>query len=126
MNADYYQQQALRTEYTPEFLRPGDRTRARLLHAALGVCTESGELQDMLKKHLMYGKDFDPTNVIEECGDILWYVALALDACGYSLSDCMARNIEKLRVRFPDKFTSARALARDLPAERAALEKEGK
>jgi NTP pyrophosphatase (non-canonical NTP hydrolase) len=123
MSANDYQKAALRTESTPNFVDTEDPQLARMLHAALGVCTESGELQDMLKKHLIYGKDFDPINVIEECGDVLWYLALALDATGFSLQDCMERNIAKLRKRFPDRFTSEKALVRDLDAERAALQK---
>ena len=40
----------------------------------------------MVKKHLIYGKALDEVNVLEEGGDILWYVALALDACGRRIS----------------------------------------
>ena len=83
------------------------------MHGAVGVCTEAGELQDMLKKHLIYGKALDITNVIEECGDILWYVALALGAIDTTLEECMERNINKLRIRFPGKFSNERALNRD-------------
>jgi len=123
MTADEYQREALKTEHTPEIV-PGDDGKmiSRLLHAAFGACTEAGELQDGLKKHLMYGRDFDPTNVIEECGDLLWYISLALDACGYKLSDCMERNIAKLRSRYGEKFSAAREANRDLASERAVLE----
>jgi NTP pyrophosphatase (non-canonical NTP hydrolase) len=124
MTPNEYQKLALRTEHTPWIASGPDFVRlSRLLHAALGLCTEAGELQDQIKRHLMYGKDFDPTNVMEECGDLLWYIALALDATGYSLSDCMERNINKLRARYPEKFTSERALNRDLDAEREMLER---
>jgi NTP pyrophosphatase (non-canonical NTP hydrolase) len=127
MTPNEYQKLALRTEMTPDFVRGtlDDRMMARLLHALLGMCTETGEIQDMVKKHMMYGKEFDPINVIEECGDLLWYTALALDAVGYSLEDCMRRNIEKLCVRFSDRFTSEAALNRDLDAERKTLEQSG-
>lgn len=125
MTPNEYQKLALRTEKTPDFIRgtADDKMMARLLHALLGMCTETGEIHDMVKKHMMYGKDFDPVNVIEECGDTLWYIALALNAVGYSMEDCMRRNIEKLRVRFPDRFTSEAALNRDLDAERKTLER---
>lgn len=138
MTPNEYQQLALRTEHTPLFIqdpnldKPIDREHsplavvpsqyARLMHAALGACTEVGELQDAIKKNLIYGKPFDGVNVMEECGDVLWYLALALDAAGFTLEYCMQRNIDKLRKRFPDKFTQDRALTRDLDAERAALE----
>lgn len=129
MNADDYQKQALRTEVTPDFVESpvanwnDARTlMSRLMHGMIGVCTEAGELQDMVKKHLVYGKPFDRVNVLEECGDTLWYLALALDACGYSMSECMERNIAKLKARYPQGFTEAQALTRDLDEERKKLE----
>ncbi len=138
MQPNEYQQLALRTEFTPIFIQdpnidqpingnnPGlaltARQYARLMHAALGACTEVGELQDAIKKNLIYGKAFDGVNVVEECGDVLWYIALALHAAGYSMEECMQRNIDKLRARFPDKFTQDQAITRNLDVERAALE----
>ena len=129
MTPNEYQEAASRTEYTPDFVRRdnavvagADRQLAQLLHGMIGMCTETGELQDMVKKHLIYGNPFDATNVLEECGDVLWYIALALKACGFSMEQCMARNIAKLHARFPDKFTEELANTRDLAAERAALE----
>jgi NTP pyrophosphatase (non-canonical NTP hydrolase) len=124
---DEYQQAALRTERTPNFISTHsaaghDEMLGRLLHAALGACTETGELQDMIKKHLIYDRPLDKVNVLEECGDAIWYLSLALSACGYTMSECMERNLDKLRKRFPDKFTTERANERDLDAERAALE----
>jgi NTP pyrophosphatase (non-canonical NTP hydrolase) len=127
---DDYQRMALRTERTPPFVKgTSDKTLsdhgfARLMHGMIGVCTEAGELQDMVKKALIYNKPFDRVNVLEEIGDCLWYCALALDAAGYTMAECMEKNIDKLRVRFPDKFTFKGANNRDLDAERASLEKK--
>lgn len=144
MNANEYQQAALRTEFTPDCVNmnrakfyneplrqytqeardaaTNDEQLGRLLHAALGMCTEAGEAQDMIKKHLIYGKPLDLANFVEECGDALWYIALGLHAAGVTMEDCMQRNISKLMLRFPDKFTSEKALNRDLAAERVAIE----
>lgn len=128
MTPDEYQKLALRTEKTPTFVGRAQHgyvteeiEMSRLLHGLLGVCTEAGELQDQVKKHLVYGKDFDPTNILEECGDLLWYIALALDATGFTMEECMKRNIAKLRARYPEGFTEAAALTRDLEKERDAL-----
>lgn len=120
MTPDQYQQLALRTERTPEIVF--DRNMSRLFHGMVGICTEAGELQDMVKKHVIYGKPFDRLNIKEELGDILWYVALAADAYGFTLEEVMQRNIDKLQARYGDKFSSDAALNRDLEREKAALE----
>src|ERR1041385_375912 len=89
----------------------------------MGICTESGELLDGLKRALFYSnKAYDPVNALEEYGDLLWYIALGLDADGWTLDDALRRNLEKLATRYPEAFDVKRALSRDLDAERAALE----
>jgi hypothetical protein len=94
----------------------------RLTHAALGCFTESGELLEAIKAQYETGI-IDRVNFGEEIGgDISWYQAIGIDAAGLDLDDQRAKNIEKLRIRFPDKFSSENAITRDLTAERAALE----
>jgi NTP pyrophosphatase (non-canonical NTP hydrolase) len=135
MTPNEYQQAAMRTDlpdwnsHYHAWLRimadaksGGPWDTFRLLHASIGITTESGELADLLKKHIFYGKPLDTVNAVEECGDLLWYVALACDALGVTIGEVMERNIAKLRTRYPDKFTSDAAINRDLEAERRALE----
>lgn len=125
-----YQADALRTEHTPDFINPaffgGDVAHARkigrLLHALLGLASETGEIADQLKKHLIYGKPLDEVNLVEEHGDFSWYANVMVDAIGSTWEASWAKNIAKLKVRFPDKFTQAQAIDRDLDAERAVLE----
>jgi len=95
---------------------------ARLTHAASGLCTESGEFLDMLKKHLNYGKEFDKANAIEELGDLMWYVAIACDELGVSIDDIMRINIDKLKKRYGEKYSDDKAINRDLESERKILE----
>lgn len=45
-------------------------------HAVLGMFTEAGELVDIFKRLLAYGKPVDRANLLEECGDFLWYLVL--------------------------------------------------
>ena len=52
---------------------------AQLEHAQIGMVTELGELGDLLKRKLAYGKAFDSVNLLEECGDYLWYFVLYCD-----------------------------------------------
>jgi NTP pyrophosphatase (non-canonical NTP hydrolase) len=89
----------------------------RLLHGILGLMTEVGELTDQLKKHIFYGAPLDEKNIFEELGDILWYVALTAAAIDHPLSEVMAANLRKLRVRFPECFTEQLALERNIDAE---------
>jgi NTP pyrophosphatase (non-canonical NTP hydrolase) len=93
-----------------------------LLHASMGLVTEAGEFQDMLKKHVFYGKPLDEVNLKEEIGDVLWYCAIALEALGTDFESVMETNINKLKARYPEKFTEDKAENRDLVKEREILE----
>lgn len=115
-----YIQKAIRTESTVFNVEVGDD---RLLHAGIGLATESAEFLDQLKKHVFYGKPLDKVNLAEEIGDLQWYMAVACDALGVTMEELQERNIEKLTARYPEKFTMEAAENRDLDAERAILEK---
>jgi len=125
VNFNEYQEQAHCTEApvgSDMLLRFSHPKKVRLIHAAMGMCTEAGEFQDQLKRHLFYGKPLDCVNLAEEAADCLWYIALACNALGISMEEIAKRNIEKLRTRYPDKFTEYDAEHRDLAAERKILE----
>jgi NTP pyrophosphatase (non-canonical NTP hydrolase) len=98
-----------------------DRQVLQLLHGTMGVCTESGELMDAVKRFLIYGKPTDVTNIMEEVGDMFWYLALIARCCGFTFEEAKAKNIAKLRARYPEKFTELAALNRNLDAELKAL-----
>ena len=95
----------------------------RLLHAAIGISTEGGEMLDAVKKHIYYGGALDEVNLAEEAGDTFWYLALLCDALGISFEEVWEKNIAKLKARFGDKFNEDGALNRDLDKEREILEK---
>ncbi len=125
MNSEQYQKDTLVTDlmdYGPVLERLQNIHTVRLLHAAMGLCTEAGEFMDMLKKHILYGKPLDEVNLKEELGDKLWYTALALDELKSTFDAVMETNIEKLRARYPNKFTESDALNRNLDKERKILE----
>lgn len=94
------------------------------LHMILGIQTESAEIADVYKKNIAYGKDLDLVNVKEEIGDLMWYIVNLCTLKGWDLEDIMHTNINKLKARFPEKFTNENALNRDLDLERAILETE--
>ncbi len=93
-----------------------------IMHAMLGCVTEAGELAEHVRDVLGGAKPLDRTNLVEEFGDQLWYIALGLRALPSDFEEAFAVNIAKLRKRFPDKFTTEAALNRDLGGERAVLE----
>ena len=126
MNPKDYIEKALRTEscdYAKISERMQNKCTIRLLHAGIGLATESGEFLDALKKHIYYGKELDKVNLIEEISDQMWYCAIALDELGVSFEEVMAKNIAKLSARYPEKFTEEKAENRDLEIERSILEK---
>lgn len=84
----------------------------RLQHGMLGVVTEAGELGDTVKKTVIYGKPLDVSNMQEEIGDLLWYVAVLINACGLDPEIIMQANIDKLKARYPERYSDADALAR--------------
>lgn len=125
MEANNYQNLALRTESSRAPLNLSYSLKyCRLLHAAIGLCTEAGEFIDPIKKNMFYEKILDEVNLKEEIGDLLWYIAIACDALETTIEDEMERNIRKLIKRFPEKFTEEAAINRDLFAEREILEKD--
>lgn len=101
-----------------QILQNAAGAKADYIHAILGIVSECGELIEAL----CTGKEFDFTNVVEELGDLHWYLALATNATGTSEEHVQTQNIAKLRARFPDRFTTEDAVDRDLVEERAVLE----
>lgn len=77
-----------------------DHSKAHLLHMAVGVSGESGELLDAIKKHTIYGKPLDRANVIEEIGDIEFYLQGLRAALNITREETIAGNIEKLGKRY--------------------------
>jgi len=95
----------------------------RLMHSIMGVANESGELMEVLKKEIFYGKPVDPLYLIEEYGDLLWYIALGLDVLGMTFEEVMDKNIAKLKARYKDdEFDAKLALARNKVNEYESME----
>jgi len=99
MDFDEYQELAARTAGT-HFTH-----NEALCNWAMGMCGEAGEFSEIIKKHVFHGKPLDLDAARKEIGDSLWYCAMAAKALGLSLDDVAWMNIEKLRKRYPDKFT---------------------
>lgn len=91
--------------------------KAHVLHMAVGVSGESGELLDAIKKHVMYNKPLDFYNVIEELGDIEFYLEGIRQQLGITREETLAHNIKKLSVRYAAGYSDQAAQAR---ADKAA------
>ena len=126
ITSENYVENVLRTESpgnSETVARLTEPQTIRLLHAAMGMVTEAAELLDMLKKHIFYGKILDLINAKEEIGDSQWYSGLGIDIIGTTFNEVLTINIEKLRARYPEKFTEEAAINRNLKIERKVLEK---
>ena len=107
MTINEYQTAALRTAQTDK-LTVSDL----LLNAALGLCGESGEVADLVKKHRFQGHDLDFEHIAKELGDIAWYLAVGAYSIGYDLEKILQMNVDKLKARYPDGFSTDRSLHR--------------
>lgn len=115
-----------------EYVDLAENTRSKLdttlldnIHMALGLVTEAGELADVFKKNLAYGKEIDWINVQEEMGDLVWYLAGLCNINGFDLEKILENNIKKLKTRYPNKFSFKSAIDRNLEKEREILEELG-
>jgi NTP pyrophosphatase (non-canonical NTP hydrolase) len=87
--------------------------QASMMHMAVGISGEAGELLDAIKKHSIYQKPLDFDNVKEEAGDILFYLTGLLNDVGITLNECIETNREKLSKRYPNKcYSNADAIKR--------------
>jgi NTP pyrophosphatase (non-canonical NTP hydrolase) len=84
----------------------------RRIVACLGLAGESGEFVDIIKKVIGHGHDVPDEVLQKELGDVLWYVAEICSAFGWSLEEVATTNINKLKKRYPDGFSSASSIAR--------------
>jgi NTP pyrophosphatase (non-canonical NTP hydrolase) len=95
----------------------------KLLHAAIGIATESGEILEQVHNSLKAGREVDSVNISEESSDVMWYYAIFGRELKLDFHQGLRNNIDKLRKRFGAKFNTDGALNRDLDAERKELKK---
>lgn len=93
-----YQKKAMRT------CKKYDDVRDAYANIGLGLAGESGEVADLIKKHLSGAKEIDKQHLTEELGDILWYIAEACEFFNINMQTVAQKNIEKLEKRFPNGF----------------------
>ncbi len=106
MKVNEYQELAMTT------LNPELSKKDVLINSVMGLCGESGEAIDIVKKWLAQGHELDKERLAKELGDIAWYLAEAATALDVSLEQILQANIDKLKKRYPDGFESQRSMVR--------------
>ena len=106
MTIKEYQSLAMRT------VNPDLSKKDMLINSVMGLCGESGEAIDIVKKWYAHGHELDKEHFAKELGDICWYLAEAATALDMDLEEIMAANIEKLRKRYPDGFSTEDSIMR--------------
>ena len=84
-----------------------------LINGVMGLCGESGEVIDIVKKHLHQGHQLNKEDIIKELGDVAWYLAEVAYAIDVDLETILIKNIEKLKKRFPNGFEVAKSINRE-------------
>lgn len=105
MTFNEYQKLAART------INTGLDVRCQEFHALHGMVGEIGELHSIYQKHYQ-GHELNEEHMKKECGDLLWFIAEYCTANGWNMGEIANMNIEKLKARFPDGFTTENSLHR--------------
>lgn len=106
MDVNEYQKAAMAT------LNPALDKKNVLINSVMGLCGESGEAIDIVKKWLMQGHELDKDHLIKELGDVAWYLAEAATALDVSLETIFQGNLAKLHQRFPNGFDTEASVNR--------------
>lgn len=106
MTFNEYQDLARRTQNRE--LTPGER----IMHALHGLASEVGEIHGIWQK-IYQGHPFNQADVIDEAGDLCWFLAELCDCLQVNMDEVATQNIDKLRKRYPRGFSEYRNLHRD-------------
>ena len=107
MTINEYQKLAMTT------LNPDLNKKDVLINGVMGLCGESGECIDIVKRHLAQGHELNREELIKELGDVAWYLAETAFALDVELEEVLMRNIEKLKKRYPEGFSRSKSINRE-------------
>lgn len=115
LTANDFQRAAMRTASGMD--HDGYNGRGLLLNAVMGLNGEAGEVIDHVKKVCFQGHELDRAHLVEELGDVAWYLAVCAEALGVTLEEVLQANIDKLKARYPEGFDKARSINRKEAAD---------
>lgn len=107
MNLNEYQELAMRTS------NKGLAITQHFMNGILGLAGEAGECCDIVKKHYYQDGREVKDKLLDELGDVMWYIAETAKAMGFTLEEIAAHNIEKLKKRYPEGFDAEKSLHRE-------------
>jgi len=107
LTANEYQRRAMTT------LNPKLSRKDVLINGVMGLCGESGEAIDIVKKYLHQGHPLDKAKLAKELGDIAWYLAETAYALDIPLETILRSNLEKLAKRYPEGFSAEQSIHRE-------------
>ena len=99
-------------EYQELAMRTANPKCKNLSNVGLGLAGEAGEAADLIKKHLHHEHELDKDHLAKELGDVAWYIALGCEVIGIDMETVLQRNIDKLKARYPEGFSTEHSLHR--------------
>ena len=109
-------------DYQARLIHDLGNHNANLMHMAAGISGEAGEVLGVVKKTFAYGKPIDKAHLVEEIGDICFYISGLIGMIDSTWDEVMRVKLAKLEARYPDaKFNADHAINRDVAAEQAAM-----
>lgn len=100
MQTNDYQKEAMK------LLNPKLDNKDVLINGVMGLCGESGEVIDIVKKWLAQGHQLDKERMKSELGDVAWYLAETATALDVPLEQIFQANLDKLHKRYPQGFST--------------------
>jgi len=106
-------------EYEKECLRTANGGTKNLtekerlmLNGCMGLAGESGEIVDVIKKHIFHGHPLDIESCMKELGDVHWYWSILCYVLNLDPEEVLKQNVQKLRKRYPDGFGTLDSILR--------------
>jgi NTP pyrophosphatase (non-canonical NTP hydrolase) len=100
------------SEFVARLAKPMGSPTLDILHAAVGVSGEAGELLDAVKKNWAYNKPLDRENIVEELGDLRFYMQHMMNLLNITDHEVIKHNLEKLQKRYAEGYSDKAAQER--------------